>query len=163
MLSSYDLHYIRKLTCIFTFQPSRPPSVIPYTRHLEGKRKLAESLRLQTSNSVPDVPLLNFTPPDTPRYGVHDKIPLNAHLVSSCDDLYLIVPILVCSLIHTHTLTHSYTASRSVTSADQTSLDRSERASLDSKGSTEASVASGENAPGEVAVGNLIDITGELV
>ena len=50
---------------------------------------------------------------------------------------------------------------RSVTSADQTSLDRSERASLDSKASTEASAASGENAPGEVAIGNLIDITGE--
>lgn len=50
---------------------------------------------------------------------------------------------------------------RSVTSADQTSLDRSERASLDSKASTEASIASGENAPGEVAIGNLIDIAGK--
>ncbi len=50
---------------------------------------------------------------------------------------------------------------RSVTSADQTSLDRSEHASLDSKASTEASAASGENAPGEVAIGNLIDITGK--
>ena len=52
--------------------------------------------------------------------------------------------------------------SRSVPSADQTSLDRSERASLDSKASTEASVASGENAPGEVAIGNLIDIEGNV-
>ena len=48
--------------------------------------------------------------------------------------------------------------SRSVASADQTSLDHSERASLDSKTSTEASIASGENASGEVAIGNLIDI-----
>ena len=55
----------------------------------------------------------------------------------------------------------SLSPSRSVASADQTSLDHSERASLDSKASTEASVASGEIAQGEVAIGNLIDIAGK--
>ena len=45
--------------------------VIPYNRHLEGKRKLAQSLRLQTTSSLPEVPvamLLSLTPPETPRY-----------------------------------------------------------------------------------------------
>ena len=105
-----------------SLQPRKPPPVIPYQRHLEGKRKLAESLR--QSGIIPDAAdrdranslsqvtvgiLLNLTPPDTPR---------------------------------------------SATSADQSLLDHSERASLDSKGSTEASIASGE-----VATGNLVDLS----
>ena len=105
-----------------SLQSRKPPPVIPYQRHLEGKRKLAESLRQSgiipdasdrdRANSLSQVPvgiLLNFTPPDTPR---------------------------------------------STTSADQSSLDRSERASLDSKGSNEASISSGE-----VATGNLVDLS----
>lgn len=103
-----------------------PPAVIPYHRHVEGKRKLVETLRQSgiysvseppdSARSTPEVPigsLLSFTPPDTPR---------------------------------------------AVQSAEQSSLDRYERASLDSKTSTEASVASGEIAAEEVATGNLIDI-----
>ena len=73
--------------------------------------------------------------------------------------MYSIIPSLAISL---YPISFPWPPSRSVASADQTSLDRSERASLDSKASTEASVASGENAPGEVAIGNLIDIEGNL-
>ena len=42
----------------------------------------------------------------------------------------------------------------SAPSAEQSSLDQSERLSLDSKGSNEASIASGE-----VATGNLVDLS----
>ena len=86
---------------------------------------------------------------------------------TNIDDLYL-----VCVMYNQYPLSLSLSPPlslsllpslyRSVTSADQTSLDRSERASLDSKASTDASLASGGNAPGEVAIGNLIDITGKL-
>ena len=110
------------LLCL-PLQPNRPPPpVIPYQRHLEGKRKLAESLRQSgimpdatnrdRANSLSNVPvgvLLNLTPPSTPL---------------------------------------------SAPSAEQSSLDQSERLSLDSKGSNEASIASGE-----VATGNLVDLS----
>ena len=85
---------------------------------------------------------------------------------TNIDDLYL-----VCVMYNQYPLSLSLSPLslsllpslyRSVTSADQTSLDRSERASLDSKASTDVSLASGGNAPGEVAIGNLIDITGKL-
>lgn len=46
---------------------------------------------------------------------------------------------------------------RSVASAEQ-----SERVSLDSRGSAEVSVTSAEAAPGEVAVGNLVDISAAI-
>ena len=110
------------LLCL-PLQPNRPPPpVIPYQRHLEGKRKLAESLRQSgivpdaanrdRANSLSNVPvgvLLNLTPPNTPL---------------------------------------------SAPSAEQSSLDQSERLSLDSKGSNDASIASGE-----VATGNLVDLS----
>ena len=74
--------YTVTLTCIVFLQPSRPPPpVIPYSRHQEGKKRLAQSLRLQTTSSLPEVPvgmLLSFTPPETPRYDV-PKNPFRAH------------------------------------------------------------------------------------
>ena len=45
-------------------QPRKAPRVIPYHRHLEGKKKLAESLKQQ---NAADVVGLIITPPDTPR------------------------------------------------------------------------------------------------
>ena len=116
-------HPLYPLSSLNPLQPNRPPPpVIPYQRHLEGKRKLAESLRQSgimpdaadrnRTNSLSNVPvgvLLNLTPPDTPH---------------------------------------------SAPSAEPSSLDLSERVSLDSKGSNEASIASGE-----VATGNLVDLS----
>ncbi len=119
-----------------TFVPipgDRPrPPVIPYLRHVEGKRRLAQSLRQQSgsfpehsdASSGSDVAvgvLLSFTPPDTPR-----------------------------------TLPNS----------DQSSVDHSERASLDSKESMEINVASvdislvsGDGSVADVATGNLLGLS----
>lgn len=54
-----------------TFHPlqlRKPPPVIPYHRHIEGKKKLAESLKQQSSSDMSAGILLSLTPPDTPRY-----------------------------------------------------------------------------------------------
>ena len=82
------------------------------------------------------------------------KFTLQTSKIRTCTCLYMTNHRTCTYLYMTNHHVLYVTPSRSVASAEQ-----SERASLDSRGSAEASVTSAEAAPGEVAVGNLIDIT----
>ena len=57
-----NLHFID-----FSCQAKRPPPVIPYQRHLEGKKRLAESLKQQSASDMSTGILFTITPPDTPK------------------------------------------------------------------------------------------------
>ena len=56
-----------------TQRPRAPPRVVPYARHIEGKRKLQESLQLQEKRlSLTDRHLISITPPEIP-YRLNDS------------------------------------------------------------------------------------------
>ena len=84
-----------------------------------------------------------------------------AHMCQCTPHMYHDVMHIPAVVMISLSLSLSLSLFRSLGPTDQTSLDRSERASL---ASTEASTTSGENAPGEVPTGNLIqfDVTGNI-